>query len=145
MKTTGVESHNSLALGERYHAPLRRLFNKVRHAEPTLIPEMALRVAQKSLNDTMGPNGLVPTLLVYGMLPRLPVAESDFPDQQACMRALPVSRREMETIVAQLRINQALRARISAAANYIISPGDLIRVFRETDRKIHGPYTVLRV
>jgi hypothetical protein len=28
MKTTGVESHSSLGVGERYHAPLRRKYEK---------------------------------------------------------------------------------------------------------------------
>ncbi len=30
-QTSGVESHNSLGPGERYHAPLRRIFNKIMH------------------------------------------------------------------------------------------------------------------
>lgn len=54
------------------------------------------------------------------------------------MRAMEVSRREMEIIVSQLRIRQALRSRIPAAANYIINPGDLVRVSRETDEKYTG-------
>lgn len=132
-KTTAVKRHNSLALGERFHAPLHRLFNVVHHSEPTRIPEMAVRISKRSLNDTMGPNGLVPTFLVYGILPRFPDSDSDFPGQQARMRALSVARREMETIVAQLRIPQALRARILTTENYIIAPGDRIRVFRETE------------
>lgn len=93
----------------------------------------------------MGPEGLVPTLLVYGMLPRLPAANSDFPDQQSRMRALEVARREMETIVAKLRITQAMRSRIHAAANYVITPGDLVRVYRETNNQLNGPYKVVKV
>lgn len=118
-----------MPLGERYHAPSRSIFSKFRNAEPTILPEMALTIAQKSLNDTMEPNGLVPTLLVYGILPCFPVADADFPDQQAFMRALAVARREMETVVAKLRISRSLRSRIPAAANYIINPGDRVQVF----------------
>lgn len=95
---------------------MRRLCNKVRDAQPSLIPEMAQRIAQTFLNDTMGPNGIVPTLLVYGMRRRFPVADSDFAYQQARMRTLAVARRDMETIFAQLRITRALRARIPAAS-----------------------------
>lgn len=57
------------------------------------------------------------------MLPRLPVAASDFPDQQARMRALAVARREMETVVAKIRLAQDLCARITRAANYVLTPG----------------------
>jgi hypothetical protein len=32
---------------------------------------MALQIAFKAINDSAGPDGLVPTLLVYGALPRL--------------------------------------------------------------------------
>lgn len=145
LRTSWVESHNSLALGKRYHAPLRQLFNKVRHAEPSIAPDMALRIAHKYLNETMGPNMLVPTLLVYGMLPRMPAATSDLPDQHDRMRALEVFHREMETIVAQLRVNQELRSRTPSAENLTMSPGNKACVFRETDKKTHGPYTVVKV
>lgn len=70
---------------------------------------MALRIAQKSLNDTMVPEGLFCTLLVYCMIPRLLVVQLDFPNQQARMPALEVSMGEMTTIAAKLRITQALR------------------------------------
>ena len=33
--------------------------------------ELALRMAVKAVNDTAGPDGLVPTLLVYGTCPRI--------------------------------------------------------------------------
>lgn len=59
---------------------------------------MTLRIARKCLNDAMGPIGIFPTLLVSGMLPRLPVADYAFPNQQARMRALAVARSEMETV-----------------------------------------------
>lgn len=48
-------------------------------------------------------------------------------------------------MVAELRITQGLCSRIPAAENYFISPSDSVRFFRKTDRKIHGPYNVLKV
>ena len=32
---------------------------------------MALQIAFKAINDSTGPNGIVPTLLVYDALPRM--------------------------------------------------------------------------
>lgn len=63
----------------------------------------------------INPNGLVPTHVVYGMLPKLPASSDEFPDQQAHILVLKVSQREMETIVAPFRITQALRSIAPAA------------------------------
>lgn len=145
LKPSGVESHNSIGLGERYHAPLRRIYNKIRTTSSSLSKESVLRLGLKAMNDTAAPNGLVPSLLVFGVLPRLPIANHSFPDQVARMNVLQIARKEMETVVAQLRVRQALNSRIPAAANMIINPGDSIYVFRETDRRYHGPHRVLDV
>lgn len=88
IKPSGIEIHNSLRLGERYYSPLRRIYAKILHAEPNLNINMALRISQKAVNDTMGPSALVPTLLSYGMFPRLPVVDPYFRDQHSRMRAL---------------------------------------------------------
>jgi hypothetical protein len=42
MKTTGVESHSSLGVGERYHAPLRRIHQKLREENPGVEREVLL-------------------------------------------------------------------------------------------------------
>ena len=73
-------------------------------------PILALRLAAKVMNDTMVPDGLVPTLLVYGTLTRLPTSNYIYPDQEARMRAFFLARREYETIVASRSIAMGLRA-----------------------------------
>lgn len=89
----------------------------------------------------MGPNGLVPTLLEYGKLPRLPPSNSPFPYQQQLMRFSDVSRRDISTVVDNFRLLQDLLSRIPQAENYIFAPGDEVRAFREPDHKLHGPYS----
>lgn len=145
LRTTGVESHNSLGLGERYHSPLRQIYLKIRTSEPTISPALALRLAVKTMNDTIGPNGLVHTLLVFGTLPRLPTGTSPFPDQDARHRALSTARREYETIVSHRRIREALNSRVPPAADRIIVPGDRVRVFLETNGRLSIPHKVLSV
>ena len=61
---SGVESHNSIGVGERYHDPLRQVFDKIMADHTNLDPEIAFRLAVKAINDTMGPEGVVPSLLV---------------------------------------------------------------------------------
>lgn len=49
---------------ERYHHPIRRAFNIIRWRAPNIEAESALQIASKATNDFVGPNELVPTLLV---------------------------------------------------------------------------------
>ncbi len=72
MQLSGVERHNSIGSGERYHAPLRCVFDVVRKSYPKLNPEIALCLAVKGINDTIGPENLVPTPLVCGSMPSFP-------------------------------------------------------------------------
>ena len=63
---SGVEGHNALGEEERYHSYLRLIFNKVQTDFPHLYEDYNLQLAVKAVNDTAGPNGLVPTLLMEG-------------------------------------------------------------------------------
>ena len=38
---------------------------------PEIDKEIGLQMAFKAINDTAGPDGLVPTLLVFGIYPRI--------------------------------------------------------------------------
>lgn len=57
---------------ERYHGPLRRAF-EIMYADIGTVaaPESILQMAVKAVKDTAGPNGLLPTLLVFGAYPRM--------------------------------------------------------------------------
>lgn len=68
---SGVERHNAIGNGERYHSYLRRVFHKVQSNTPNLSDEIALTLAVKACNDTAGPKGLVPTLLLFSVLLRV--------------------------------------------------------------------------
>jgi hypothetical protein len=84
IQVSGVESHNSLGLGEKIHDPLRRIFIKVKFDFPTAPPKMILSCATKGLNDTMGENGRMQSLLVFGIIPRFPILSADLPDVMRC-------------------------------------------------------------
>lgn len=66
-----VEFANSMSFVERYYNPIRCAYNEVQLEAPQLDLEAAMKTNVKSINDSVGPNGLVPTLLVYGAPPRL--------------------------------------------------------------------------
>lgn len=72
VQISGNESHNSLGVGERYHDPLRRVFDTVCSEYPNLDPETAMRCAVEGIKNTMGSEGLVPSYSVLGTLPSFP-------------------------------------------------------------------------
>lgn len=73
VKNIPVEAHWSIGLVERYHALLRRSYEIIYQElkGESLSRDNILQMAVKSINDTAGPNGLIPTLLVFGAFPRM--------------------------------------------------------------------------
>lgn len=69
----GVQSHNSLGNGERYHADFRNVYKKIRDDVDNMPKDDALKLAVKAVKDTAVPAGLVRTILVFGVLPSLPI------------------------------------------------------------------------
>ncbi|TIC89442.1 hypothetical protein CH35J_012883 [Colletotrichum higginsianum] len=71
VKTIPVKNHHSVGKGEGHHAAVRRAYKIIRDECPSLPRNSALQDAIKSVNDTAGPNGPVPTLLlvVFGAYP----------------------------------------------------------------------------
>lgn len=141
---SGIESHNALGNGERYHAYLRKVYTKIRDEVPNLKKEDALRLAIKAFNDTAGPHGLVPTLPVFGVLPRLPIHPRDLPDQRDRMRAMQLARSEMAREIAKARVHVALRRNFPAAADADVKILDQVLVYLEKPvNKWLGPFTVI--
>ena len=71
VKIVLVKAYNSVGIVKRYHSPIRRAYHIVMTEIPGIDKEMVLQMAFKAINDTAGLDGLVPTLLVYGALPRM--------------------------------------------------------------------------
>lgn len=70
-KSVPIEAPNSFSLVERYHTPVRRALNIIKSETAELSDEEAMQMAVKSVNDSIGHDGLIPTLLVYGATRRL--------------------------------------------------------------------------
>lgn len=69
LNSTGTEAHSSLGLNERYHEPLRTTFRKLILTYPNADKNLLLAFSVKGMNDTLGPEGLVPSALVFGEFP----------------------------------------------------------------------------
>lgn len=131
IKPSGVESHNALGAGERYHSYLRRIYNKVRASIPSLSKKVSLALAVKASNDTAGPSGLVPSLLVFGVMPRLPIRPAALPSHVDRMRAAVLARKEMIDIVAKQRLETAANRRVPNAADSTFCINDEVLMYRE--------------
>jgi hypothetical protein len=117
LRISGVEAHNSLGIGERYHGPLRRVYQKIEHEFSHVGPALRLRIAVKAINDTMGTNGLVPSLLVFGVVPRFPPMIIDLPKQRDRMAAHAAAQMEMSAIVSENRITAALTHNVPSSVD----------------------------
>lgn len=80
MEINAVESHSSLGSGDRYHEPLRRVFHKTLDDHAKMKRDLVLRLAIKSCNDTLGTEGFVHSLLVFGCTPLFPSVDSTVPE-----------------------------------------------------------------
>jgi hypothetical protein len=67
-----VKAHYSIGKIEKYHASVKRAFKIIiTNLSNIIIPKHILQMAVKAVNDTAGPNGLVPIFLVFGIFPRI--------------------------------------------------------------------------
>ena len=98
------------------------------------------------MNDTAGPNGLVPTLLVFGVLPRVPIIPSKLPDQLDRLKLMRSAKKEMAQVIAKSKLTKALRMNIPSSCNRSIKIGDDVLVYREPPvKKWIGPFKVVNV
>lgn len=107
-----VEAHNSIGKVERYHAVIRRAYEIIlEELGSTTLAEHILQMAVKAANDTAGPDGLVPTLLVFGTYPRLSKTSPPSPSITARAAAIRKATAEIRRIKATRQIADALATR----------------------------------
>jgi hypothetical protein len=112
-KSVPVEAHWSVGLVERAHPIVRRAYQIITEELQGLgvSKEMRLQMAIKAINDTAGPDGLVPTLLVFGAYPRM--VATDPPALSISQRASAIQKamNEVTKVRAKMQVNNALNQR----------------------------------
>ena len=153
VQKTGVEAHSSLGICERFHQPLRTIYRKTMTSYPDTDRSLALALSVKSMNDTLGPEGFVPSALVFGEYPQVHT-KSENPQQRLDLlqrsQLATTARNECQGIMAKMKVNRALRHKTSSASKTVHEIGSKVLVWRE---KVHanrieewiGPYTVVDV
>lgn len=139
-----MESHNALGVGERYHSFLRRIYRRVRADHPSRPVSHALSLDVSAMNQTAGPSGLLPMLLVFGLVPRMPVSPVDLPKQKQRLLAMRTARDEMRRRLARDRLRTALRTRVPPASELPVATRMSVLVCREKPiNRWVGPFTVV--
>lgn len=96
--------------------------------------ELYLALAVKSMNDTASPNGLVPSLLLFGAMPPIPGSNLAYSSHFQSQSALEVARKEYEQIITKARVKLALTKRPRPAAKYRFYPQQSVYVYRENKK-----------
>ena len=134
-KAVPVEAHHSIGKVERFHTPLRRSFKIIQEeTEDIGVSKTAmLQMAIKAINDTAGPNGLVPTLLVFGTFPRMVDSDPPTPNIQQRASAISKAMKEVHKLHSAMKVRNALNTRNgpSTTALHELPPNSKVLVWRE--------------
>lgn len=145
-----IEAHHSVGRVESNHSVLRRAINVITAdmrldlTKPKATDDMILQMAVKACNDTIGPKGYIPTLLVFGTYPRTsnnsPPTPSNILRAEAINKAMKAVRAER----AKRQISDALGIRNgpSTALTLALPLGSEVKVWRE-NKGWRGPYKLL--
>lgn len=138
-----IENPSFMSHVERYHAPLRAAFEKLRMDLPGENNQDILQMAVHSVNNTVGPKGLCPNLCVFGAIPR-PARNIPAPQQLAGAQAIDAAMDE----VAREQMKRKLAFALKYCGPYGKERSDLdalafgqpVRVYRQKSKRWEGPF-----
>ena len=90
-------------------------------------------MAVKAVNDSTGPEGLVPTLLVFSAFPRMTDDDAPAPSIQAHATAIRKAIEEIAKVQAKMTVNNALntRNRPNTESLYDLPLNSKVLIYRE--------------
>ena len=106
-----VKAYNLVGIIERYYSPLHRIYHIIITELLDISKDIALQIAFKAINDSTGPDSLIPTLLIFRAYPYM--VESNTPNpiviQQAA--ALKKAIEEVKNFKAKCQVTDTLNMR----------------------------------
>jgi len=111
VKYAPVEAHYAIGLVERYHTMIRRAYDIIRKELPYLSKQHSLQIGTKAVNDSAGPDGLVPSLLLFGSYPRISFREATSTTTVERGDAIKKAMKEVTELNAKRNVTEALRTR----------------------------------
>lgn len=147
-KVVPVEAAHSMTVVERYHAPVRRTYRILKHESKYLGEELALQMAIKSVNNTVGSEGLVLTLHVYGTLPRTGFTfEKLVASTYQRVVAMRKAQQEIRELFAQCQVRNALQARSGPSMHKLhdMPIGGHVLLYQPERGKWEEPYALMNI
>ncbi|MGI4816881.1 MAG: integrase catalytic domain-containing protein, partial [Janthinobacterium lividum] len=142
-----TEAHNKVGLIERYHQVLRRAFEiideELEKDNTKVHRDIRLQMAVKAVNDSAGPDGLIPTLLVFGAYPRMSMNDPGAPSTTKRALAIDKAMEAVRKAYAKEVVNAAKRMR-NGPVPKDLKPGSKVYVFCEKTNKWSGPWNVVK-
>ena len=77
-KSVPVKAHNLIEMVKHYYSPLHYIYYIIIAKLPNINKDIALQMAFKAINNSIGFNGFIPILLVFGAY--LYIVESNIPN-----------------------------------------------------------------
>ena len=97
------------------------------------ISNVEVQRTRTAMNDTLGPEGLVPSAPVFGEYPKAYTRSKTPPPRSTLVERASIAksvRKEMEKHMSEMRIKRALKHRPPAAADLVYQPGDSVLIWR---------------
>ena len=104
-----VEVHHSISIVEHYYTPLRCAYKIITKELPQAMKQHILQIVVKAINNTTGPDGLVPTLLVFGIFPRININDISSITTIKRDKAIRKTIKEITKLYTKRHITEALR------------------------------------
>ncbi|CAL3962788.1 unnamed protein product [Diplocarpon coronariae] len=119
LKLVPIKAHHSIGKVKRYHRPLRYAFEIITAKHPRLSDDKRLQMAIKAVNDTAGPNRMIPTLLIFKAYLRLTELNLLNPSVEQRAATIKKAIKEVRKIHATRKVNNALGIRNGPRTTYI--------------------------
>ena len=134
LEKSGIQSHDSVSVGERYHKPLRDTYRKLKIDQQSMQRQLLLALAVKAMNDTLGPERIVPSALVFGEFSSLrTLGGAVIPNPTLGERAEAAQKAlsHVAKHLAQARVERALNHNTPPATDRTYQPGEQVLIWRE--------------
>lgn len=143
-----IKAHWLLGKIERYHKPLRKAYKIIKVECKDIISQTSLQTVVKAVNNIIGPNGLIPTLLVFGAIPRITNDLALLKNQTQRAETVNKAIKEFKKIMAQKKVHKAIKTKngpnIESKMPISLEFGLKVLVYREK-HKWTGPFEVFDI
>lgn len=125
---------------------MRGINQKWKADNPSISNINALQLAVKAAKDTIGPSGLVSTLLVVCIVPRIQINPNELHKNLICMKSIHDAINDISVISYRITISTASRSNVPAAEDREFSIGEEVLMYNEKAvGKWFGPYAVKNI